>query len=214
MHGTHSPCELVQLDGWSVQSCWRNIHLDNEFVDCFSIDPLRFDLPRRGVLCFDYVSYDFPIIAHADLLARVPSPRQALFHLKRPSAAVMAGQTPAGETEAKPEKRGKRVRTTGKVDTTGAPGMKGGEGTAGAPPSPKLTRSRTRGHSIKHRAGVPTSFTASNGMIFRAALSPLSHSHAAMLDHPYLVHCRQRHRKQAAGGRESIQCFFGGCWRC
>lgn len=140
------------------------MYLDDAFVDCFSIDPLLHDLPHRGVLRFDYVSYDVPNIAHADLYARLQTLRQRLFRLKRPSAGVMAGHTPP-EAEVKVEvevgRRSRRIRgpssavAAAKSDDAG--GTKGGGndgGGGGAPPSPKLSRMKSRAHSMKVRAGM------------------------------------------------------------
>lgn len=78
----------------ALQSCWRNIHLDGIFLDCFTIDPLTYDLPNRGVLVLDYVSYDVPTIAHADLFARLQTLRSEVFRIKRPPLWVMTGDTP------------------------------------------------------------------------------------------------------------------------
>lgn len=85
-------------------------------MDSFSIDPLTYDLPRRGVLCLDYVSYDTPSIAHADLFARTQSLRAELFRVKRPAAWIMTdGLPPALPSEdseeglAKPSKGGLRI---------------------------------------------------------------------------------------------------------
>lgn len=77
-----------------LQSCWRNIYLDGMFLDCFAINPLTYDLPHRGVLCLDYVTYDVPSIPHADLFARTQTLRAEVFRIKRPALWIMSDETP------------------------------------------------------------------------------------------------------------------------
>jgi hypothetical protein len=77
-----------------VQSCWRNIHVDGVYIDCFTIDPLTYDLPHRGVLCFDYFSYDVPALPDFDVFARTQTLRSELFRIKRPPLWIMCDGTP------------------------------------------------------------------------------------------------------------------------
>ena len=98
----------------ATQTCWRNIHLDGIFLDCFTIDPLVYNLPNRGVLSLDYVSYDVPTTAHADLFARLQTLRSEVFRIKRPPLWVMTGDTPPALLSE---------------EATLQPGSKGGSGT-------------------------------------------------------------------------------------
>lgn len=73
-----------------AQACWRNATLNNEPLSTLALDPLRFDLPRAGILSLDYVSYDVPTIRNADLLCKLFTPRTSVFRVKPEGPRVAA----------------------------------------------------------------------------------------------------------------------------
>lgn len=83
-----------------MQACWRNVYLDSVFIDTLQLDPLQYDLPKSGVLCLDFVSYDTPSLRHADLLCRLQTLRARLFRVKPPSMTALAATADPGESIA------------------------------------------------------------------------------------------------------------------
>jgi hypothetical protein len=86
-----------------VQACWRNVYLNGQFLDPFSMNPFLYDLPRAGILTLDFVSYNLPTFKHADLLSKLICPRASTFRSKPPARVVPATGLPKSKHAASPE---------------------------------------------------------------------------------------------------------------
>lgn len=91
------------------------------YLDCFALDPLTYDLPHRGVLCLDYVSYDTPSLAHADLFARTQTLRGELFRMKRPAPWIMADGTPPALPSEDPKEVASKASKGSALSSSGIP---------------------------------------------------------------------------------------------